>query len=129
LSLKDHLGKLFQIILEEDPAKYAEIVSLAGKKKARLSDGHQSIIFYIKHSRVEIIDDKRGEELPTGSFAKTAVISLIDGQLTLNEAIKSGLIDCRGEESDVLVFYKMLRIVLYVSARSTRAYELWKAFK
>jgi hypothetical protein len=129
LSLKDHLEKLFQIILEENPAKYAEIVSLAGKKKARLSDGHQSIIFYIKHSRVEIIDDKREEELPTGSFAKTAVISLIDGQLTLNEAIKSGLIDCRGEESDVLVFYKMLRIVLYVSARSPRAYELWKAFK
>jgi hypothetical protein len=149
LKLAEHFANLFDIIEREFPQEYLEIVSLAGRNRALLTDGKESVIFFVEgnklavsplvsgssHHKNEIEEGRLGghevgiQPLPGGKFDKKTVIELLDGQMTLNEAVRAGSIDCKGKESDVILFFEILRIVLFVSARSPRAYKLWKDFK
>lgn len=146
MKLAEHFANLFDIIEREFPQKYLEIVSLAGRNRALLTDGKESVIFFIEDNKLAVSplvsdshhENKEGnrgiqegitQPLPWGKFDKKTVVEMLDGQMTLNEAVRAGSIDCKGKESDVILFFEILRIVLFVSARSPRAYKLWKDFK
>jgi hypothetical protein len=129
LSLKDHLKKLFTIIFEDYPSHYEEILRLAGKRRARITDGKEIIIMSFRNKKPRIINDIPKVKIPTGRYSKVFLLELIDGQLCLNEAIKSGLIDCKGKLQEVLTFWRIVEIIIYVSSRSLRAYKLWDEYK
>jgi len=129
LTLIKHFETLFTIIEEDAPDKYREIISLCKGHKAKLSNGNETIIFTIKNDKIVILEKIKEKDIPTGFFVKKGIIGLMDGQLTLQEAIRVKLIDCRGTEHEIILFFKILRLLLFVSARSNRAYQLWQSFK
>ena len=129
MTLKDHLRKLFSIILEDYPIQYEEIVKLSGAKKARIIDGNEAIIIGFKNKKIRITSDIPEAKIPTGHYSKESIIALLDGQLCLNNAVKHGLIDCTGKLSEILKFWDILQIIIYVSSRSIRAYRLWSEYK
>jgi hypothetical protein len=129
LRLNDHLRKLFTIILEDYPNHYEEILKLAGEKKARIIDGHEVIVISFKNKKMRITKDIPQIRIPTGLYSKESIIELMDGQVSLNEAIKLGFVDCKAKLSEILRFWEILQIVIYVSSRSVRAYELWSEYK
>jgi uncharacterized protein YbjT (DUF2867 family) len=129
LTLADHLRKLFTIILEEYPIQYNEIVKLSGAKKARIIDDNEAIIIGFKNKKIKITNDIPEAKIPTGYYSKESIIALLDDQLCLNDAVKLGLIDCTGKLSEILKFWDVLQIIIYVSSRSIRAYRLWSEYK
>lgn len=127
--LKTILENLFKVVEEDFPDQYQNLISLGFEKKARLTDGKESVILAIRSEKIRVMEERsEGLSLPVGRFSREAIVNLIDGYSTLNEAVKLGLIDCTGEETDILLFFRMLRIVLNVSARSVRAYKVWQEF-
>lgn len=129
MTLRDHFRKLFTIILEDYPIQYREIVKLSGIKKARIIDDSEAIIIGFKNKRIKITNDIPETKIPTGYYSKESIITLLDGQLSLNDAMKLGLIDCTGKLSEILKFWDILQIIIYVSSRSIRAYRLWSEYK
>lgn len=129
MTLGDHLRKLFTIIIEDYPIQYREIVKLSGPKKARIIDGNETIIIGFKNKKIKISNDIPEAKIPTGYYSKESIIALLDGQLCLNDAVKLGLIDCTGKLAEILKFWDILQIVIYVSSRSIRAYRLWSEYK
>ena len=130
LNLKRHLDNLFNAVLDEDPEKYGEIVLMARKHSAKLTNGDETVIITIVRNNIRIRsmeDDKR--KLPEGIFYKKAIINILDGHWSLNTAINMGFIDCVGTKSDIILFFKLLRILLIVSSKSPRIYNLWDEFK
>jgi hypothetical protein len=75
-----------------------------------------NLAFTFKRKETRITKDIPQANIPTG-------------QLCLNEATKLGLIDCKGKLSEVLRFWDILHIIIYVSSRSVRAYQLWSEYK
>ena len=95
LNLKRHLDNLFNAVLDEDPEKYGEIVLMARKHSAKLTNGDETVIITIVRNNIRIRsmeDDKR--KLPEGIFYKKAIINILDGHWSLNTAINMGFIDC-----------------------------------
>ena len=129
MTLRDHFRKLFTIILEDYPIQYREIVKLSGIRKARIIDDNEAIIIGFKNKRIKITNDIPETKIPTGYYSKESIITLLDGQLSLNDAVKLGLIDCTGKLSEILKFWDILQIIIYVSSRSIRAYRLWSEYK
>lgn len=129
MTLGDHLRKLFTIILEDYPIQYSEIVKLSGARKARIIDGNEAVIIGFKNKKIKISNDIPEARIPTGYYSKESIIALLDGQLCLNDAVKLGLIDCTGKLSEILKFWDILQIIIYVSSRSIRAYRLWSEYK
>ncbi len=129
MTLGNHLRKLFTIILEDYPIKYREIVKLSGAKTARITDGNEVIIIGFKNKRIKITNDIPEAKIPAGYYSKESIMALLDGQLSLNDAVKLGLIDCIGKLSEILKFWDILQIIIYVSSRSIRAYRLWSEYK
>jgi len=140
LNLVNVFDTLFGIIKEDFPEKYEDIVKLAKNNRAVLTDGNQLVIFFVNKTNQlsvsEFINGDSGNnnstkylQFPWGRFDRGIIIEILDGQRTLNEAIQYGRIDCRGKEIEVITFFRILRIVLFVSSRSPQAYQLWKNFK
>jgi hypothetical protein len=117
------------IILEEYPVQYEEILKLSGTKKARITDGREAIIIGFKNKKPRIINNIPKAKVPVGRYSKESIIELLDGQLSLNDAVKLGLIDGKGRLSEILRFWDILQIIIYVSCRSVRAYNLWFEYK
>ena len=63
------------------------------------------------------------------NIKKDSLIKIIDGNSDVNEMIKIGDVDCIGKISEILLFYRILEIILFVTARSLPAYTLWKEYE
>lgn len=141
MNLVNVFDVLFTIIKEDFPEKYKEIITLAKSNRAILTDGKQIVIFFVNKTNKLTVSkfnnhDKwikrsrtKNLRLPSGRFDRAIILEILDGQMTLNEAVRYGRIDCRGKENEVIRFFRILRIVLSISSRSPRAYVLWKKFK
>jgi hypothetical protein len=129
LNLEAQLEKLFAIIRDDYRPKYNEIVRIARGNRAMITDGEECVLISTKGRRLNVSSAASVREAPVGRFSREGVLGLVDGQLTLDQALEMGLIDCAGSVSEVLRFFKILRIVVFVSSRSLRAYNLWNEYK
>jgi hypothetical protein len=129
LTLKEQLGKLLAIICEDYPPKYMEIIRIAQKKRAMITDGKDIVMVSVKGRRLNVSAVAPVRAVPAGRFSREGIVGLVDGQLTVGQALDLGLIDCIGSVSEILRFFRILSIVVFVSARSLRAYNLWNEYK
>jgi len=129
MNLKYFLERFFLLLMEDYPIYYKAIARLSRNRKIRIIDDTESIIFFFKDKRFFIVEDKIKEKLPLGIFRKKSLLKIIDGNSDVNDMIKIGDIDCIGKISEILLFYRILEIIIFVSARSLSAYTLWKRYE
>ncbi len=128
MTLQSCFARLFEIMRDDHPGKYAEIAHLAARRRAVITNGRDWVVVSAAHGTVRV-RSAAPQRAPVGRFEVNGLAGLIDGQVSIVESIERGAIDCAGSVEQVLSFWRMLTIIIFVSARSARTAQLWREYR
>lgn len=129
MTVASHIRRAAELMAQEDPARWARLMSALGARAAYLEVGEEAITVSMKDGRLHVRDGRHDPVQGIGALDRQTILDLVEGRTTLTDALLDGRLSLTADPPTLLRLSEAMTLFVEAAVRSTSIAMLWEDYR